>query len=403
MQEGYEPVAHIEMDHAACNTLRTRTAFHHLEKTPEGRRLYCDYLLGKITRSELYASVPKELLESVIEGEISGNTIGSMFETIDRLLQGCKVDLVVGGPPCQAYSLIGRAATQNGMTTDPRNYLFQYYVQFLERYKPKFFVFENVLGILSAKDQKGGLFYEQILKAFDEAGYRVSQHIIKTEEYGLPQRRRRVILLGCSGDLQLNEGLDLSCVPQSPTIRELFADLKPLQAGTGCIRANGRKRRARPCQWLLDNGIADYEYPVTYQQSRPLNEHDSLIYAAAVQLWNQFRVRFNYAEDVPDELKTHKNRTAFLDRFKVVDGDATASHTLVAHLHKDGHYYIHFDINQNRSITPREAARLQTFPDNYFFESGTEKDGRGAAYRQIGNAVPVLLAKLIAKSLKTRF
>ena len=126
------------------------------------------------------------------------------------------------------------------------------------------------------------------------------------------------------------------------------------------------------------------------------------IYRRAVELWIKEKKRLEY-DDLPEYLKTHNNRTAFVDRFKVVAADLPAAHTVLAHLAKDGHYYIHPDIKQNRSITPREAARLQTFPDDYFFEGVTEKPSRAAAFRQIGNAVPVLLARKIAEKLKEKW
>ena len=110
----------------------------------------------------------------------------------------------------------------------------------------------------------------------------------------------------------------------------------------------------------------------------------------------------NY-QAVPEELRTHKNSTAFTDRFKVVAGDMPYSQTVVAHISKDGHYYIHPDKNQNRSLTPREAARLQTFPDDYFFESITGRPSRTFAFKQIGNAVPVVLAEKVAEAMKPLF
>ena len=106
-----------------------------------------------------------------------------------------------------------------------------------------------------------------------------------------------------------------------------------------------------------------------------------------------------FRSDLPERLKSHKVTTSFTDRFKIVAADLPASHTVVAHMSKDGHHYIHPDIEQNRSLTPREAARLQTFPDDYFFESQSGKASRTSAYKQIGNAVPVLLANKIAEKI----
>ena len=118
--------------------------------------------------------------------------------------------------------------------------------------------------------------------------------------------------------------------------------------------------------------------------------------------WNNKMERLNY-NDLPDDLKTHKNRTSFTDRFKVVANNIQASHTVVAHIAKDGHHYIHPDIDQNRSISVREAARLQSFPDDFYFEGVKEGANRTAAFKQIGNAVPPLMANFIANELKKIF
>ena len=138
--------------------------------------------------------------------------------------------------------------------------------------------------------------------------------------------------------------------------------------------------------------------PLTYHVARPNIERDLKIYKIAANVWINERRRIQYNE-LPAELQTHKNIHSFNDRFKVVAGDENASHTVVAHIAKDGHYYIHPDPEQNRSITVREAARLQTFPDDYYFEGISEKLSRTAAFKQIGNAVPVLLAQQIADAL----
>ena len=139
----------------------------------------------------------------------------------------------------------------------------------------------------------------------------------------------------------------------------------------------------------LRNGV-DF---VTQHISRPHNERDLAIYEFAIEKWNEGNVRVKYT-DLPEDLRTHKNITSFLDRFKVVNGEGV-SHTIVAHIAKDGHYYIHPDIEQCRSISVREAARLQSFPDDFYFEGS-----RSAAFKQIGNAVPPLMAYTIAQKIK---
>lgn len=132
---------------------------------------------------------------------------------------------------------------------------------------------------------------------------------------------------------------------------------------------------------------------LTHHNCRPNIDRDIKIYRRAVELWNDGHKRLNY-NDLPDELKTHKNRHSFTDRFKVVEGDESCCHTILAHLSKDGHYFIHPDIEQNRSITVREAARIQSFPDSYFFEGA-----RTSQFVQIGNAVPPMMAKGIAMGI----
>ena len=137
--------------------------------------------------------------------------------------------------------------------------------------------------------------------------------------------------------------------------------------------------------------------PVTYHWARPNTQQDLEIYRIVANEWVHNKKRINYC-DLPKYLQSHKNTKVFADRFKVVAQDLPYSQTVVAHICKDGHYYIH--PTQNRSLTPREAARLQTFPDDYYFESISGKPSRTAAFLQIGNAVPVLLAENVARALK---
>jgi DNA (cytosine-5)-methyltransferase 1 len=139
---------------------------------------------------------------------------------------------------------------------------------------------------------------------------------------------------------------------------------------------------------------------LTQHIARPHRDQDKEIYKIAIQKWENRHERLNY-NDLPEHLKTHQNRTSFFDRFKVVAADLPYSQTVVAHIAKDGHYYIHPDSKQNRSISVREAARLQSFPDDYYFEGEKEGANRTAAFKQIGNAVPPLMAKEIAVVLKS--
>lgn len=397
IRAGFKPVAHVEGDKAACNTLRTRAVYHWLKS--EGKlESYNQYLRKEITRGELYGMAPKKVLDSVIETFISPDTNAATFEEIHRLKGRGKLDLVIGGPPCQAYSLIGRSASSSKMLRDPRNYLYKQYIGFLEEFKPKHFVFENVTGLLSAKDEFGGKYLDKITAAFDAAGYKIALKTMDASDYGVPQHRKRVIIVGKRGK-RVPKFPALRKVLPPCTIRILFGDLPELSAGEE--NSKYRKRSTTLESHLSEVGLIEsgLEPPLTLHVARPHQQRDLDIYKIASQLWADKGERLHYNE-LPEHLKTHKNQHSFVDRFKVVAWERKASHTVVAHIAKDGHYYIHPDVGQNRSLSPREAARLQTFPDDFYFEGMSEKSSRTAAYKQIGNAVPVLLAQRIGESLK---
>jgi DNA (cytosine-5)-methyltransferase 1 len=394
IRAGFTPVAHVEADRAACFTLKTRTAFHWLKRNGK-EDVYYEYLHGNISRQALYDTIPEAEIASIINAEIGAATLPAIFQHIDRTLNGRPLDLVVGGPPCQAYSLVGRSRDKNRMRGDKRNYLYVFYAEFLKRYQPRYFVFENVTGILSASTEDGNLYFDSMRALFKDAGYETELRILSAKNYGVLQNRKRIILVGMKGGEKGFYPEPKPFVPTEVTVNEVFKDLPPLAAGEGTVY---------PCQlkeycgtYLYEAGIRNGA-SVTFHVARTHNERDLEIYRIAVQKWNKKRERLNY-NDLPDSLKTHSNRSSFLDRFKVIAGDMPYSHTIVAHISQDGHFSIHPDIEQNRSITPREAARLQTFPDDYFFESVNEFPGYTAAFRQIGNAVPVLLARKIAEKL----
>lgn len=388
IRAGFHPVAHVESNKCACDTIKTRLSFHHLCQT--GREeTYFSYLRGHISREELWDSIPKDSLKSVINREISAKTIDSIFAGIDERLGPSGVNIIIGGPPCQAYSIVGRSRDPNRMRGDKRNYLFRYYALFLERYKPELFLFENVAGLLTAGNRT---YLNEMMQLFESIGYSVAEPtVLNAEEYGVMQKRRRVFIIGRKGRAQFHFP-KLDKVENTWAVkRDLFFDLPRLKPGDALPMM---KYTCPVNDYLEQTGTRNGLAFVTQHVTRPHNERDLEIYSIAIEKWLTSKKRLKY-DELPKRLRTHKNSRDFLDRFKVVDPDGH-SHTLVAHIANDGHYYIYPDQKQVRSISVREAARIQSFPDDYFFEGG-----RTSAFKQIGNAVPPLLAQALARQIKT--
>ncbi len=390
LREGFTSIAHIEMNKEACDTLKTRTAYHYL-KSKKKLNIYNSYLKKEISREELYAQVDKNELDAVINVEISDDTIGGIFERIDGEISRLSiknVDLIIGGPPCQAYSLIGRSRDPNRKEGDPKNFLYKQYMKFLIKYKPKMFVFENVVGLKSAK---GGEYLKEIQKESLEAGYITKFKELNAFDFGVLQNRKRVIIVGWRMDSEMTYPEFEKVSINNATVWDLFNDLPQLKAGETYTGLNYRDDSS---EYLEKSFIRNEKDILTWHITRPHLPRDLEIYSLAVDVWNKEKRRIKYNE-LPNHLINHKNIKTFLDRFKVVAGDLNHSHTMVAHISRDGHHFIHPDINQNRSLSVREAARIQSFPDNYFFEGS-----RTAAFTQIGNAVPPLMGQGIAKKIK---
>ncbi|HVZ97801.1 MAG TPA: DNA cytosine methyltransferase [Chitinophagaceae bacterium] len=386
IRKGFHPIAHVEMNKEACDTLRTRLAFHYFNQKKDLLPYY-EYLQGKTSQDKFWSLVPDTLLQSVIHSVISAKTIENIFDKIDEQLDSGKIDLIIGGPPCQAYSLVGRSRDPKQMKWDRRNFLFRYYARFLDRYKPEYFVFENVLGLKSAGNKK---YLNEMLQLFSDTGYSTMMEVLNSEEYGVLQKRRRIIIIGHRGKSKF-EFPKLEKKENGYQIKkDLFYDLPELKPGEELKTA----KYTKPINEYLKktetrNGIDFVIQHITRQH----NDRDLEIYSIAIDKWLNDRQRLKYNE-LPKRLQTHNNTKNFLDRFKVVDPNGH-SHTVVAHIAKDGHYYIYPDKTQVRSISVREAARIQSFPDDYFFEGG-----RTAAFKQIGNAVPPLMAEAIATEIK---
>ena len=379
---GFVPVAHVEMNSEACLTIKTRQAYHFLKDNNRYEE-YREYLRGEISRSDLYSRIPEDLISSVINTEISDESIVTIFDKIDTILKKQRrkrVDFIVGGPPCQAFSMLNRHNAN--IADDKRCLLYLQYGKFLKKYKPMGFVFENVLGLLSSKKNH----FENIKAHFKELGYKVHYVILNAADYGAMQNRQRVIILGW------RKTRDRGC-PEIPkmenpwTCADVFSDLPQINAGE-----LDSEYSTEPTDYLREFGLRSDDDVLTLHMARPLNNVDAEKYKMAVQMWLENGIRIKNS-DFPDEIRTINNTTSFLDRFKVVDLNGKC-HTVVAHIAKDGHYYIYPSTKTIRSISVREAARIQSFPDNFFFEGS-----RSAMFKQIGNAVPPLMAYAIAQAI----
>ena len=396
IQSGYRPIAHVEMNEYAARTIETRIAYYYLKENDKLGSYY-QYERNEISREQLLELIPEEELKTVINKEMSESTIKGIFQTIDTIIDEKEieqVDVIIGGPPCQAYSLVGRAQSSHmivPMEEDPRNELYKMYVQFLNKYKPRMFVFENVAGIKTAR---GGQAFKNLQKYMRKVGYEIDYHELNAHDFGVLQSRKRVIIVGWLKGTGY-EYPTFETIHSEAEVWDLLKDLPMLVPGELANNYTMTDMR-RIKKYVKNNEIRIKSDVLTGHIARPHTAQDIEIYKRTIDLWfnNDRHERLKY-DDLPDELKTHRNRTSFVDRFKVVEGDMNYSHTILAHLSKDGHYFIHPDIDQHSSITVREAARIQSFPDSYYFEGP-----RTSQFVQVGNAVPPMMAKVIADKIK---
>ena len=303
------------------------------------------------------------------------------------------IDAIIGGPPCQAYSVAGRVRDENGMRDDYRNYLFEHYLSVVKRYRPKIFVFENVTGILSAAPD-GIPITVKIREAFNDVGYEIigdlKNAIVDASDFGVPQRRRRVIILGVNKDVYSNPGevinnfynryLPEQKVEHIMTVKEAIGDLPPCSP-----RFDEESHKKRISHDTPRCGIT-WHIP-RYSNLRDMETFRILAedIESGKNEYNSKKISKLYEERVGSKSPIH--------RYHVLNPNEPST-TIIAHLYKDGNRFIHYDSKQQRTITVREAARLQSFPDDFDFVGS-----RGSAYQMIGNAVPVLLAKAIAEAV----
>ena len=317
---------------------------------------------------------------------------------LDALVGNRQLDVIIGGPPCQAYSVAGRIRDEHGMREDYRNYLFESYLKVVQHYKPRVFVFENVPGILSAKPGDGSVrIIDLIQKAFADAGYAVlpdlSNAIIDMTEYGVPQNRKRIIILGVSkehyGDKAeaMVEKFYSSYLPEykiekKATVRDAIGDLPKLRPLDEPISYLGRKLSHSVSDPLINGHISRFH-----------NKRDIELFKFLEEDIASGRMKYTSAKSLKTLYTKLTGKTSNVHKYYVLRWDEP-SNLIPAHLFKDGLRHIHPDPEQARTITVREAARLQTFPDDYYFNC-SQTD----AFKMIGNAEPPLFAKKVAYAI----
>ena len=382
----YELVAAVEWDSAPLECLR------HRMKTKWGMHDADE----RILRFDMQRS--DDLINGWEDDPIYGSSKGLQYYINQS---GGSVDLIVGGPPCQAYSIAGRVRDENGMRNDYRNYLFESYLAIVNTYRPKAFVFENVPGLLSAKPGDGSFrIAERIRKEFFNAGYYLlddlQQAVIDMTEYGIPQHRSRIILLGLNGDYysadeakaMLNH-FYFDCLPahkeRIKTVKDAIGDLEPLYpiANGGVIKKNGRKYSHLPIE----------SQSVQNHEPRFANQRDIKTFKLLAEDIENGTKQYVTTDSLKALYTELTGRESNVHKFYVLRWDEP-SNLIPAHLFKDGLRHIHPDSKQARTITVREAARLQTFPDDFEFITHTNLD-----YKMIGNAVPPKFSRKIAEAV----
>lgn len=299
-----------------------------------------------------------------------------------------KVDFIIGGPPCQAYSIHGRATDKNSMQDDYRNFLFESFVRVVDVFRPKAFVFENVTGMLSAKPG-GTPVVNRIYAAFKKIGYETvppdsfKDAVFDAYNYDVPQNRKRVILLG----IRKGEGFSLNdfyCAMSTSesknhlTVRDAIGGLPPIYPLAKVEKIKGRNKSHQS----TDNSD-------TWHEPRHCSQRD----VDLIRDWIGNNMNCCSQQEAIDFYKKITGHDTLYRKYRNLEWDKP-SPTVVAHLQKDGFMFIHPDIEQARFITIREAAMLMTFPRDYEFIGS-----RAYCYKMTGNAVPVNFAKAIAKCL----
>lgn len=378
----YETLAAVEWEKAPCRNLRIRLKDRWKYEDAEQRALQFD-----IQRAE-------ELFTGWKNDDVYGSSDG-----LDKLVSAADgLDIIIGGPPCQAYSIAGRVRDENGMKNDYRNYLFESYLKVVKRYHPKMFVFENVPGILSAKPGDRPII-DVIRESFLAAGYYVlpelKNAIIDFTDYGVPQNRSRIIIIGLSIDYfgaskceEMAKSFYEEILPsykseKKMTVYEAIGDLPKLYPIGHDEKFEGKRISHTLPNPFVPNHVARWQ-----------SDRDIGIFKLLTEDIESGRNQYVSAEALKRLYTEKTGKVSNVHKYHVIRWDEP-SNLIPAHLYKDGLRHIHPDSRQLRTITVREAARLQTFDGDYIFD-GSNVD----TYKMIGNAVPPKFARCLAEAVK---
>lgn len=381
----FEGLAHVEWESPMVNTLRNRLVEKWNHSPADAKKRVIKFDVQKT--DELFYGGWSDATKCLYEEENDPSIVSS---GMDSLVGNRKVDLIIGGPPCQAYSIAGRAQDPHSMKFDYRNYLFESFVKIVDHYKPSAFVFENVPGLLSACPGDTPVRY-RIYEAFKAIGYdirepeRMKDAVFCAEDFDVPQKRNRVIIVGVKSN-GLYRVDDFYKAIESHKSKSPHKTVKDAIGGM-------------PKLFPLDKAVKEGRANVSHRQkdSVPVDLHLPRYHSARdlVLFKEWLGNNMNKCSQV-EKMAFYTKITGHTSnhiKYRNLEWDKP-SPTVVAHLHKDGYMFIHPDIEQLRSITIREAALLQSFPVDYHFLGSN-----AYCFKMIGNAVPVLFAKGIAEGM----
>lgn len=380
----FEGLAHVEWESPMINTLRQRLVDKWKHSEDEAKKRVIKFDVQK-TEELIYGNwsdearklYEKENHQDVIENGLRG------------LVGDKTVDLIIGGPPCQAYSIAGRAQSPTGMKDDYRNYLFESFVKIVDEFKPKAFVFENVPGLLSACPGNKPV-RERIYEAFNAIGYDIrtpdtlKNSVYCAEDFNVPQKRNRVIIIGTKHESSYEFEEFYECLTEhkckiQKTVRDAIGNMPKLIPMEHIIKVG----RSNVSHHQVEGKEVDLHIP------RYHGERDQRLFTE----WLSNNMNKATQQEKMNIYTRITGHTSNHIKYRNLEWDKP-SPTIVAHLHKDGYMFIHPDIEQLRTITIREAALLQSFPLDYKFIASNPY-----CYKMIGNAVPVNFAKGIAEAM----